>query len=225
MNKVILLPVIYVLTSCASMSGKPPFSGTPTVVIDGMTSGDAQSHFTSKCLVSGGRIMESTTYSVTCAKPMGDSFGDLMFRSLFTEQNASNPDIMLQSAWAKAGNDKLRISLTGWMEHQNAFGKTTRNHSIINDEAKYVMQSKLEELKTDFESTRTASKPNSADSRESLPSNGKYHVAAQSLSHNYGCSLSLRAEEVRPYHEIYSAPCGDGYKITIACDGGNCAIK
>lgn len=225
--KIAALIGVGVLSGCAT-SGTKEFAGKPSVVITGMTQEDAQARFTSRCLSKGGRIVETNAYSITCARPMDDSMGSLFYRALATERYASNPEGHTQAAWANAGQNKLRITVNGWLEHQNAFGKTTRNYSIFNSAVKEDIQKSLNELKAEIERNNVNISSKSIDENAAavmVPDNAKYYLPAQNLAIGYACSSRLRATNIVAYEETYTSPCGDGARITIRCVGGRCNIQ
>lgn len=132
-------------TGCSVSPQRPPFQGYPFVEVEGVTPEEIQSRFGVSCL-NGGRIIQTTAYSVTCARPMGSSMIELTYRALMTETNASNPDMVLQTAWARTSSGKIRVTATAWIEHQSAFGKTSRN-DLDDDSTKYSIQEALEKFK------------------------------------------------------------------------------
>lgn len=143
------LLIAVLVTGCGSSPTRPPFQGQPFVEVKGITAEEIQSRFSVNCL-DGGKVVQSTPYSLTCARPMGDSMGELMYRALLTEKYASNPEVMTQTAWAKTTSGAMRVTATVWIEHQNAFGKTTRN-DFNGDNTKYQIQEALDKFKRSVE--------------------------------------------------------------------------
>jgi hypothetical protein len=143
--------VVFV-AACSGAPLRPPFPGQPFVEVSGITPEEVQSRFSVNCL-DGGRVIASSQFSVTCARPMGGSTGELMYRALLTERNASNPDLMMQTAWTKTLGGTIRVTATLWIEHQNAFGKITRN-DLAADETKYQIQEALNTFKRNVEMSR-----------------------------------------------------------------------
>lgn len=143
---------VLIVTACSGTPSRPPFPGQPFVEVAGISPEEIQSRFSVNCL-DGGRIVASSQYSVTCARPMGGSVGELAYRALLTERNASNPDLMLQTAWAKTSQGTIRVTATLWVEHQSAFGKTTRN-DLAADETKYQIQESLNTFKRNVEGSK-----------------------------------------------------------------------
>lgn len=120
-----ILVAALLLASCASAG--EPFPGTPNLLIKGTTTAVSED-ISSHCVQGGGRIVSEGRSSMICAKPLDDSFGATMYRALLTEgSTASNPEINVQTSWAKEKGG-VRLSAIAWVEHQNAFGKTTRNY-------------------------------------------------------------------------------------------------
>ncbi len=142
------------VAACSSAPARPPFKGYPFVDVKGINAEEIQSRFSVNCL-DGGRISQVGPYSLTCARPMGDSIGELMYRGLLTEKYASNPEIMTQTAWAKTVTGTMRITVTVWFEHQNAFGKTTRE-GFNDDNTKYTIQGALDNFKRSIEESRSS---------------------------------------------------------------------
>jgi len=147
------LAVALSLSACSSTPTRPPFPGQPLVDVRGVSSEELQSRLALNCL-NGGRVVQSSQFSVTCAKPMGSSMAELMYRALLTEKYASNPDIMVQVAWATVGGGTMRVTASSWLEHQNAFGKTTRS-DLNADDTKYSLQEALDNLKRNIETSKS----------------------------------------------------------------------
>lgn len=147
----VLVAIAVSLTGCSSTPSRPPFKGQPSVEVNGISGDEIQARFSVNCLDAGGKVVQSSPYSLTCATPMGTSTRDMLYRALLTEGNASNPDVVLQFAWAKLPSARMKVTATGWIEHQNAFGKSTRN-SLNADSTKYELQEALEGFKKNFES-------------------------------------------------------------------------
>ncbi len=137
------------ISACSTSPTRPPFHGQPFVEVKGITAEEIQSRFSVNCL-DGGKIVQSTSYSLTCARPMGDSTAELMYRALLTEKYASNPEVMMQTAWAKTSDGVMKVTATIWIEHQNAFGKATRN-DLNADSTKYQLQEGLDKFKRNVE--------------------------------------------------------------------------
>lgn len=146
------LALVLSLSACSTAPERAPFSGQPLVDIRGISSEELQSRIALNCL-NGGRVVQSSQFSVTCARPMGSSMSELMYRALLTEKYASNPDVIAQIAWASAGDGTMRITATMWLEHQSAFGKTTRN-DLNDDSTKYTLQDALDNLKHKIEASK-----------------------------------------------------------------------
>jgi hypothetical protein len=154
---VLYTAITLIVTACSATPPKSAFKGQPFVEIRGTTAEEIQSRFSVNCL-DGGKIVQSTPYSLTCAKQMGMSGGELMYRALFTEKNASNPDVMLQFAWAKTPTGTMRITGTVWVEHQNAFGRVTRE-DFNDDNTKHQIQEALDRLKRNVEESKSSNAP------------------------------------------------------------------
>lgn len=121
----ILLVCNATLAGCAS--DQQPFDGTPNTFISAKAEAISD-RLSLSCIEGGGRIAEQSKSHIVCAKPFDGSFGALMYRALLTEgSTASNPEVNVQTTWAKEGNG-YRLAARSWVEHQNAFGKTTRNY-------------------------------------------------------------------------------------------------
>jgi hypothetical protein len=152
-------PIISALGACsillsACASSQEPFVGNPNVHVAGVTPTQLAGRSVMKCVQNGGRLVERSDYHTVCAKPMDGSFGSLMYRALLTERYASNPEVSVQTSWAPEANG-VRVSATAWIEHQNAFGKTTRNY-IEAPDMKRQMQAGLEAMKAKLESQSVA---------------------------------------------------------------------
>lgn len=145
------------VTACSATPVRPPFQGQPFVEVKGVTAEEIQSRFSVNCL-DGGKIVQSTSYSLTCARPMGGSTAELMYRALLTEKYASNPEVMMQTAWAKTSYGTMRVTATVWIEHQNAFGKATRN-DLNADSTKYQIQEGLDKFKRNVEAAAAPDTP------------------------------------------------------------------
>lgn len=145
---------VFCVAACGNTPPRQAFKGQPFIDVRGITPEEIQSRLSVNCL-DGGKILQSTPYSLTCAKAMGMSGSELAYRALLTEQNASNPDFILQFAWAKTPTGTLRVTATGWIEHQNAFGKVTRN-DLNDDSTKYQIQEALEKFKRNVEASSTS---------------------------------------------------------------------
>ncbi|UCV28087.1 hypothetical protein [Ferribacterium limneticum] len=138
------------LAGCSSAPSRPPFKGQPSVEVNGIAGDEIQSRFSVNCLDGGGKVVQSSQFSLTCATPMGSSMREMMFRALLTEKYASNPEITVQLAWAKLSAGKMKVTATAWLEHQNAFGKSTRD-SLDADATKYELQGALDTFKKNVE--------------------------------------------------------------------------
>jgi hypothetical protein len=222
MKTALLLIFSIVLTGCAS---PPPFPGNPTVVVAGMTPDEAQSHFLSKCVANGGRVIDSSTYFVTCANPMDNSATSILYKALLTEKHASNPDVTYQIAWTNVRKG-LKISANAWIEHQNAFGKTTRNTNIFGDADKFAFQKSMDDFKKSYESKAGLDSSVHTQSRPQAPSpHGGRYSEAQELARAWGCSLTLQVIETYSQREVYATHCGDGRDISIVCEDERCVIE
>lgn len=139
------------VTACSAAPTQPAFKGQPFVEVRGVTAEEIISRFSVNCL-DGGKIVQSTSHSLTCARSMGASGGELIYRALLTEKNASNPEVMMQTAWTKTLSGAMRVTAIAWIEHQNAFGKVTRN-DLNDDSTKYQIQEALEKFKLNVEAS------------------------------------------------------------------------
>lgn len=119
----VLLPLF--ISSCATApSGPPPPS---SLLFPGGQAPYIAPRMATACAVGGGRLVTNTVTLVECTMPMGDSFKEHMYRALVVEQRgASNPDFHYQWTFIDSPEGTLATAHT-WIEHQNAFGKTTRD--------------------------------------------------------------------------------------------------
>ncbi|HEJ4022856.1 TPA: hypothetical protein SL472_003592 [Pseudomonas aeruginosa] len=186
------------LSGCAS--NVKPFPGAPTVAIKGATPEQAEGFYSNWCLSNGGRLVSSSNNQVVCAKviPM-DTYG-MLYRGLMTERYASDPETNFQFSWARFGGD-LRVYLSAWVEHQNAYGKTTRNY-LNQDSSKHELQAVAEKSKIEFESQIGAS-PSASTTASPPPTVAPAPSSPQPAA--YGKSKEQRLEELRsqalPYEE------------------------
>lgn len=149
MRKSYLISSVLLASVLAGCATEQPFEGIPTTFIR-TTPNQIASHLSYKCLQGGGHIVEQTQYNFTCAVPMDGSMSSLFIRALVTENNASNPEFNVQSSWTIEGNG-VRVTSIAWMEHQNAFGKTTRN-PLNHPDRMRELQAGLEKMKAALES-------------------------------------------------------------------------
>lgn len=151
-----ILTLALSIVACNSSPTRPIFQGQPFVEVTGISAEEIQSRFSVNCL-DGGKIVQNSPYSVTCARPMGDSMGEMMYRAMLTEKYASNPEVMIQTAWAKTSSGAMRVTATMWIEHQNAFGKATRN-DLNADNTRYQIQEALDKFKSNAEASIATAK-------------------------------------------------------------------
>ncbi|MBE2244770.1 MAG: hypothetical protein IAE86_18590 [Burkholderiaceae bacterium] len=119
------LAATLLLTACATTG--EPFEGTPSVLVKASAQAVADD-LSAHCAQGCGRIVDGGRASLVCAKPFDGSFGALMYRALLTEgSSASNPEVNVQPSWSKEKGG-VRLSALAWVEHQNAFGKATRDY-------------------------------------------------------------------------------------------------
>jgi hypothetical protein len=108
-----------------------------TVTLENAHIEKIQSAFAIACSRFGGRIVSQSANMLECAKPMGNSFKENLYKAAATEQYASNPDFHYQWSYVQS-EDAVIVNSTEWLEHQNAFGKTTRD-SINGGDASAIM--------------------------------------------------------------------------------------
>ena len=138
MDKYLTLALMFLVTvsvsGCATTSGPPPLT---TVTLDRAHIEKIQSIFAMACSNFSGRIVNQTSNTLECARPMGNSFKENLYKAAATEQYASNPDFHYQWSYFQTESGVV-VNSTEWIEHQNAFGKTTRD-SIIGGDASSIM--------------------------------------------------------------------------------------
>lgn len=112
-----------ILAGCASMPREAPVTH---VVLEHATLEKISAAFTLACSELGGRIVNQTANMLECAKPMGNSFKENLYKAAATERYASNPDFHFQWTFyqTEAG---IAANSNEWIEHQNGFGRTTRD--------------------------------------------------------------------------------------------------
>jgi hypothetical protein len=117
----------------------------PQVLIKGGTAEQAKMTIVSRCIAGGGVVTENTAHQLVCSKPMPDSFAALMFRAMFTPQNATKPDFKARYTFVQSPTELL-IAIDMSMAYQNAFGQTT-SYPMQSPEVAGKAQAMLNELK------------------------------------------------------------------------------
>jgi hypothetical protein len=187
------------------------------------------------CAAGGGRLVTNTVTLVECTMPMGDSFKENMYRALVVEQRgASNPDFHYQWTFLDSPEGTLATAHT-WMEHQNAFGKTTRD-DVGPGMAGTILQAAGDAWKTKHPqgmttapvsaaspASNTASAmpspaqpvPSSQPASQTMDGDPAELLSAKSVASKQGCS------NVRRYGTGYRATC-DSYDLIMECVSGSC---
>jgi hypothetical protein len=185
------------------------------------------------CAVGGGRLVSNTATLVECTMPMGDSFKENMYRALVVEQRgASNPDFHYQWTFIDSPEGTLATAHT-WIEHQNAFGKTTR------DDVGPGMAGTILQAAVDAWKTKHPAEPQSASvpivspgvvqaSRASVPSVPVSQAPSQTMGGDPAELLSAKSvaakqqcTNVRRYGTGYRATCSS-FDLVMECVAGSC---
>jgi hypothetical protein len=124
--KTSLAITLCLVTAAISGCATAPQEPQPTsVTLERVHIEKVQSAFALACANNQGRIVNQTVNSLECAKPMGNSFKETLYKAAATENYASNPDFHYQWTFVQTDSGVI-VNSYEWLEHQNAFGKTTR---------------------------------------------------------------------------------------------------
>lgn len=234
----VLLPLF--LSSCATApSGPPPPS---SLLFPGGQASYIAPRMATACAVGGGRLVTNTVTLVECTMPMGDSFKENMYRALAVEQRgASNPDFHYQWTFIDSPEGTLATAHT-WIEHQNAFGKTTRD-DVGPGMAGNILRAAVDAWNTKHPQGRAVA-PNPATAQGvgspapvtaaptpppvSAPSFAAGPAAAQTMDGDPAELMSAKAvaakqqcSNVRRYGTGYRATC-NSFDLVMECVAGSC---
>jgi hypothetical protein len=166
--------------------------------------------------------------------PMSNSFKEDLYRALVVEQRgASNPDFHFQWTLVDMPNGVQATAHT-WIEHQNAFGKTTRDdvgpgmagriieaaaNAWNSNHTQSAVAASPERAPT-MGNTQPASQesngsPNNPMPQESQGTSEQELRSAQSVAAKQSCS------DVKPYGTGYKATCST-FDLIIECVAGSC---
>lgn len=204
MKAILPLFAVLALTGCAGQNSKP--YRAPHVTVRGATVDDARSYYGVKCVEGNGRIETNTPQQLVCIKPFEGSFGEIMYQVLMTERYASTPETKVRFNFFQ-NRDATTISVDVYIEHQNGFGKVTKNY-MRNGNLAAQIQSGLDDFKAHYEQPATPV----AVSAGSSEANGVASAA--------GCGepSMISSEEGR---DLYESACPDK-KLIIECWAGIC---
>lgn len=228
----LLLLTPALLVGCATTpSGPPPPS---SVFFRGATSAYVAPRLGVACATGGGRLVSDTVNLVECTMPMSNSFKEDLYRALVVEQRgASNPDFHFQWTLVDMPNGVQATAHT-WIEHQNAFGKTTRDdvgpgmagriieaaaNAWNSNHTQSAVAASPERAPT-MGNTQPASQesngsPNNPMPQESQGTSEQELRSAQSVAAKQSCS------DVKPYGTGYKATCST-FDLIIECVAGSC---
>lgn len=99
----------------------------PATIIETQSLDRVRDALASSCAEASMSVSASTRNNVTCSKPLDTAGQGLLYRALLTEPNASMPEIYTSFSIYQR-SDGIGVSVTEWVQHQNAFGKTTKNY-------------------------------------------------------------------------------------------------
>jgi hypothetical protein len=119
---------VFTLAACASAPPSAPPLPT-SVFFERADFSKVAGVFVAACSTVGGRVVTQTPNLVECAKPMGNNWRENVYRAVAVEQaGASNPDFHYQWTFVQSSDGiDVTVNSSEWIEHQNAFGKTTRD--------------------------------------------------------------------------------------------------
>lgn len=227
----LLLTPALVVGCATAPNGPPPPS---SAFFRNATSAYVAPRLASACATGGGRLVSDTVNLVECTMPMGDSFKENLYRALLVEQRgASNPDFHFQWTLVDMPNGVQATAHT-WIEHQNAFGKTTRDDvgpgmagriietaaNAWNANRQQSNVAALPEHGRTTGSTQTASPrvngtPNDQWPQEPKGMSEQELQSARSVAGKQGCS------DVKPFGTGYKATCSS-FDLIIECVAGSC---
>lgn len=207
-----LIAATLVVASCATAPQGPP--PPASLIFPNAQAPNLASRFTALCGASGARIISSSAYMVECARPMGDSFKETMYKALAVEQRgASNPDFHLQWTFVDVPAG-AQVSAHTWIEHQNAFGKNERD-DVGPGEAGRVMESALASWKEHHAGNGVNGSSAPVDATSSTRAVTLDLMRAQQVAKDQNCS------SVHTSGSGFRASCGQ-YDLLIDCDATKC---
>lgn len=154
MNRLALVGLL-ALAGCASAPSQP--YRAPQVSIAGDVTEQAKLLIVQRCVQKGGSIEQNTPSQLVCAVPMGDSFGEMMYRAMATPQYSTRPDRKARYTFVNAGGQTF-ITMDAYIENQTAFGRVDRT-PIRNSELATGGQAWLNEIKAQIEGSPQAAAP------------------------------------------------------------------
>tara|TARA_R110002072_G_scaffold298960_1_gene473681 strand:+ start:2069 stop:2539 length:471 start_codon:yes stop_codon:yes gene_type:complete len=136
--------MILVLTATGCVS-QGTANLTPSTIIETQGLSQVRDALASSCAAASMSVTASTRNNITCSKPLDSGSQGFFYRALLTEPNASMPEIY-SSFSIYQRSDGIGVSVTEWVQHQNAFGKTTKNY-LKQKKSLRGMQDYLDKLK------------------------------------------------------------------------------
>ncbi|WP_146745371.1 hypothetical protein [Dyella jiangningensis] len=211
-----LIVATVVVAGCATAPQGPP--PPASLVFPNAQASNLASRFTALCGTGGARIISSSAYMVECARPMGDSFKETMYKALAVEQRgASNPDFHLQWSFVDVPGG-AQVSAHTWIEHQNAFGKNERD-DVGPGEAGRVMEGALAAWKEHHAGNGDTGRVSGPSAPANAPLETKVAMLdlmrAQQVAKDQNCS------NTRTSGQGFRASCGQ-YDLLIDCDATKC---
>jgi hypothetical protein len=135
------------LSGCASAPSQP--YRVPQVTIAGDVTEQAKLLIVQRCVQKGGSIEQNTPSQLVCAVPMGDSFGEMMYRAMATPNHSTRPDRKARYTFVNTGGQTF-ITMDAYIENQTAFGRVDRT-AIRNNDIATSGQAWLNEIKSQVE--------------------------------------------------------------------------
>ena len=219
-----LLILFLLLSGCAATEKNQTQSGAATRFFPDHTVGQVKEAIVGACAQSGSVISDVSAYSVTCAREMDSSFGSILYRALATERYASNPEVTVLFAVYKSGGGSA-VTARAWIEHENAFGKTTKNY-LTSAKNREALMKDLDALK--LGEPQSEARDDHAAGYQAAPANaaspvvGDYAYSAEQFSLKNNCVIEKKVNDIQNL-EIYSSLCENGQPMLIRCEWGNCA--
>lgn len=132
------LAVIFGVLIASGCANSPSKTQLPTsAMFERVQIDRVASAFALACPAIGGRMISQTTNMIECAKPMGDSLKETSYRMLATTDGSADFHLQWTFMQSADGIDVV-VNCNEWIEHQNAFGKTTRDAVSFGEAAKVM---------------------------------------------------------------------------------------
>lgn len=137
------LVCIAILAGCAGPGQNNV--AVPSTIIQTQSADQVRESLVGVCAGAGMVVQSTSPGHVTCSKPLDQQAQGFLYKALLTERHASTPEIFSHFIIYQSSSG-VGVSVREWIEHQNAYGKTTKNY-LTHQKSLRAMQDALDNLK------------------------------------------------------------------------------